>query len=68
MDEYPDVLLADLKRRGYQARLISINRVALLQKQLDELRKKGLFDDDFFEEAVDWFSFQAPRACLERSP
>jgi len=66
MDESPEILFADLKKRGYQSRLISINRVALLQQQLDGLRKKGLFDDDFFDEAVDWFSFQAteslPRA------
>lgn len=62
MDSSIGELLADLRGRGYQARLVSIDRVALLHKQLDGLRKKGLFDDAFFQERLAWFRFQAPES------
>jgi len=62
MDKFTGELLADLREHGYQARLVSIDRVALLHKQLDGLRKKGLFDDAFFQERLAWFRFQAPES------
>jgi epoxyqueuosine reductase len=60
MDKFIGELLADLSGRGYQARLVSIDHVALLREQLDGLRRKGLFDDAFFQERLAWFRFQAP--------
>ncbi|HVP27068.1 MAG TPA: 4Fe-4S double cluster binding domain-containing protein [Candidatus Bathyarchaeia archaeon] len=54
-----DELLAGLRERGYQARMVSIDRVGLLQKQLGGLREKGLFDEVFFQERLGWFRFQA---------
>ena len=60
MDGFIDELLADLRRHGYQTRLVSIDRVASMQKQIDGLHKKGLFDDAFFQERLAWFRFQTP--------
>jgi epoxyqueuosine reductase len=60
MDSFIDEMLADLRRDGYQTQLVSIDRVALLQKQFDGLRRKGLFDDAFFRERLAWFHFQTP--------
>lgn len=60
MDKFTDGMLADLRTLGYQTRLVSIERVASLQKQIDGLRKKGLFDDAFFQERLAWFRFQVP--------
>jgi epoxyqueuosine reductase len=58
MDKTADDLLADLREKGYQARMVSIDRVASLQKQLGGLRDKGLFNEVFFQERLAWFRFQ----------
>lgn len=61
MDRSADELLAGLRERGYQARFVSVDRVALLQKQISGLRDGGLFDDVFFQERLAWFRFNTPQ-------
>jgi hypothetical protein len=51
-------LLADLRGHGYQARLVSIDRVALLQKQLDGLRKKACLTMPSFKSVWLGFAFR----------
>jgi epoxyqueuosine reductase len=62
MDKTVDELLSGLRKRGYQARMVSTDRVALLQKQLGGLREKGLFNEVFFQERLAWFRFQTPES------
>ena len=60
MDRFVDELFSRLKELGYQARTISIDRLHLLQKQIDEQRNQGLLDNQFYQERLDWFRFQIP--------
>jgi len=62
MDKTADELLSGLRKRGYQARMVSTDRVALLQKQLGGLRERGLFNEVFFQERLAWFRFQPPES------
>jgi len=60
MDISTDELVAGLKEHGYRARVVSLDRVALLQRQLSCLRNDGFFDEAFFQERLSWFKFQVP--------
>jgi epoxyqueuosine reductase len=62
MDKTVNELFAGLRKRGYQARMVSIDRAGLLQKQLGGLREKGLFNEVFFQERLAWFRFQTPES------
>jgi len=35
MDRFVDELFADLRKSGYQARIVSIDHLALLQREID---------------------------------
>jgi epoxyqueuosine reductase len=60
MDRFIDEMVADLRKRGFQTRLVSINRAASMQKQIGDLRNKDLFDNAFFQDRLAGFRFQAP--------
>jgi len=45
---------------GYQSRAVSIDHLQLLQKQIDEQYSRGLLENQFFKERLDWFRFQVP--------
>src|SRR4030043_319319 len=60
MDRFVNELFSRLRELGYQARTISIDRLHLLQKQIDEQRNQGLLDNQFYQERLDWFRFQIP--------
>jgi hypothetical protein len=60
MDRFVDELFSRLRELGYQARMISIDRLHLLKKQIDEQRNRGLLDNQFYQERLAWFRFQIP--------
>jgi epoxyqueuosine reductase len=60
MDRFVDGLFARLEERGYQARMVSVGHLHLLQKEMDDLRNQGLLDSEFYKERLGWVSFQVP--------
>jgi epoxyqueuosine reductase len=60
MDRFVDELFVRLREHGYQARMVSISRLQLLQKEIDSLRNHGLLDSEFYQHRLGWFSFQVP--------
>jgi epoxyqueuosine reductase len=60
MDRFVDELFVRLRERGYQARMISISHLQLLQKEIDSFRNQGLLDSEFYQHRLAWFSFQVP--------
>jgi len=60
MDRFVDELFADLRKSGYQARIVSIDHLTLLQREIDGFRNRCLFDNEFFQERLAWFRFRAP--------
>ncbi len=49
-----------LKELDYQGRMVSINHLHLLQKQISEQRSQELLENQFFQERLAWFRFQIP--------
>lgn len=62
MDRFIDELYAHLGERGYQTRTISIDHLPLLQKEIEGFRDQVLLDDEFYQERLTWFHFQAPES------
>lgn len=60
MNSFIDELFVRLRKRGYQARMVSISHLKLLQKEIDGLRNHGLLDSEFYQNRLAWFSFQVP--------
>ncbi len=53
-------LLADLRQRGYQARVVSASHLPLMQKDIHGLHTNGLLDSEFYQRRLSWFNFQVP--------
>lgn len=62
MDSFVDELFSRLRELGFQARMISVNHLHLLQKQIDEQRKQELLDRQFYQERLAWLRFQIPES------
>jgi len=62
MDRLVDELFVHLRERGYKARMVSIKNLHLLQKEIDGLREQGLFNNEFYQDRLDWFRFQVPES------
>ena len=62
MDKFVDEVFARSRERGYQARMISVEHLPLLQKQIEEQRSQKLLDSQFFEERLSWVQFQIPES------
>jgi len=60
MDRFVDELFERLSELGYQARMISVEHLPLLQKQIEEQRSQKLLDSQFFQERLAWVRFQVP--------
>jgi len=60
MDKFTDDSFARLKKLGYQTRIVSISRLQLLQKEIDNFRNDGSLDGEFFQQRLSRFSFQVP--------
>lgn len=61
MDRFVDELFARLRERGYKARIVSIDLLDLLQKEIDGFLRRGLFDNEFYQHRLALFSFQKPK-------
>jgi epoxyqueuosine reductase len=53
-------VFAQLKKRGYQARAVSIRHLSSLQDDIEERHRQGLLDKDFYRERLAWFKFVPP--------
>jgi len=62
MDKFVDEVFGHLKKLGYQARMISVDHIPLLQKQIEEQRSQKLLDSQFFQERFSWVRFQVPES------
>ncbi len=62
MDRFVDELFKRLRDLGYQTRMVSIEHLRLLQKQIDEQRNQGLLNNQFFQERLSWLRFQIPES------
>ncbi len=62
MARFVDELFDRLRELGYQARMISVEHLPLLQKQVEEQRSQKLLDSQFFEERLSWVRFEVPES------
>jgi len=62
MARFVDELFDHLRELGYQARMISVKHLPLLQKQIEEQRSQKLLDSQFFEERLSWVRFEVPES------
>ena len=53
-------LFHGLAEQGYQGRIVSIQHLHDLQKDTEGRYKEGLFDKEFYQERLAWFSFRVP--------
>lgn len=49
-----------LRKEGYQARFVSIHRLADLQNEIESRQVQGMFDTEFYEERLTRFEFHPP--------
>ena len=60
MDGFIDKLYAHLSKRGFQARVASIDQLPSLQEDIEGRYREGLLDKEFYQERLASFSFQLP--------
>jgi epoxyqueuosine reductase len=65
MDRFVDDLLVYLRKRDFQARVVSISHLHQLQKEIESLRDRALLDSQFYKERLSWFNFQIPEDLLK---
>ena len=65
MKRFVDELLLHLAERGYQGRVVSIQRLRELQEEIEERYRQGLFDKEFYQERLASFDFQIPDSLPE---
>lgn len=54
-----------ITEHGYQARLVSTQRLQDLQEGIEEPHRQGLFDEEFYQERLSSFDFQIPDSLPE---
>jgi len=62
MNRFVDELFLNLRERGYQARMVSVDHLPSLQKELEGFRNQGAFDNEFYQERLAWVRFQIPES------
>lgn len=60
MRQMKEELLTQLERRGYRAKIVSLEHLSDIQEEIQSRHTQGLFDEDFFRERLSWFNFQLP--------
>jgi len=60
MDRFVDDLHVLLKKRGFQARIVSASHLHQLQKEIESLHSRKLLDGQFYQDRLAWFNFQIP--------
>jgi epoxyqueuosine reductase len=56
---------SQLKERGYQGRIVSIQHLRDLQEEVEGRYKQGLFDEEFYQEWLTGFAFSPPDSLPE---
>jgi epoxyqueuosine reductase len=62
-----DDVFAQLKKRGYQARAVTIDRLPRLQEAIEERHRQGLLDDEFYRTNLAGFEFAPPKGFRANS-
>lgn len=65
MKRFVEELLLHLAERGYQGRVVSIQRLRELQEEIEGRYRQGLFDKEFYQERLASFDFQIPDSLPE---
>jgi len=65
MKRFADELLLRLEERGYQGRIVSVQHLHDLQKEIKGRYRQGLFDKEFYHERLAWFDFRLPDSLPE---
>ncbi len=53
-------LISMLEQEGYRGKIVAVEHLGDLQKDIDSLHRQGLFDEAFFTEELSGFDFTAP--------
>jgi epoxyqueuosine reductase len=60
-------IFADLRKRGYQARVVSIRHLPMVQNAIEERLTQGLLDKEFYKDRLAWFKFTPPEGFAANS-
>jgi epoxyqueuosine reductase len=60
MDAYSEELLFHLAEHGYQGRIVAVQHLDELQKEIEKRFIEGLFDEEFYRLRLSFFDFKAP--------
>jgi len=60
MNKFVDKVFSGLGKLGYKARMVSIDHLPMLEKQIAEQHSQELLENGFFQERLAWFRFQIP--------
>lgn len=58
-------LLSQLQERGYDGRVVAIQRLGDLQEEIEGRHRQGLFDEEFYQERLTGFAFGPPDSLSE---
>jgi epoxyqueuosine reductase len=53
-------LLSPMEERGYKGRIVSIQHLSDLQKEIEKHYKQGLLDEEFYQESFTWLTSNPP--------
>lgn len=57
-DNLSSIVLQQLEKTGYHARIISAEHISELQQEIETQYRRGLFDTDFYREELTGFDFE----------
>ncbi len=60
MEGFVEKLSAQVRERGFRARIVSVSHLSQLQEEIGSLRSHALLDSQFYKERLSWFVFQVP--------
>lgn len=63
--QFSEELLLHLADRGYEGRIISVDHIRDLQKEIEGRYRQGSLDRDFFRERLGFFDFRIPTDLQE---
>ena len=58
-------LFSQLAERGYKGRVVSIQHLGDLQKEIEGHYRQGSFDEEFYQESFTWLTFSLPDSLPE---
>jgi epoxyqueuosine reductase len=58
-------LLRNLEEAGYPGRIVSIQRLAELQEEIEKRHSQGSFDEEFYDSRLSFFEFKVPETLRE---